>query len=360
MRVLFFLPHSHEAPGCRYRVFQYIPYLEERGVQCELRTMVDSELYQIVYKPGRTLRKAALFARRSLHRLRDLRDARNFDLLFIYRECFPIGPAVFETFLRTLDRPIVYDFDDAIYLPRAEPIKNLFRNPSKTTDIIRLSDRVIVSNEHLRGLCAAYNRNVDVIPTSVDTTRFCPAKAPPQRDRLRIGWIGTHSTAKYLDLIRRPLQRLAEKIPMELLVVGAGRDIAIPGVHVINKQWNLTEEIEDFQSLDIGVYPLADDLWELGKAGFKAIQYMSVGVPAVASPVGVVTEMIRDGENGFFASSEEEWLEKLTRLAGDYGERLRVGAAGRQTVVSAYSTANNAPRLLESLEAARRSFNGRS
>lgn len=356
MRVLFFLPHSHEAPGCRYRVYQYIPYLQQQGVECEVRALVDSNLYRIVYKNGHGLQKAASFAKRSLTRIRDLDDAKHFDLLFVYRECFPIGPAFIESYLRTLGKPIVYDFDDAIYLPRPNVFKTLIRHPQKTANIVQLADRVIVSNDHLRGFCAAYNRNVDVIPTSVDMARFCPAERTERRRPLRIGWIGTHSTARYLNILRRPLQRLASRFDFELFVVGAGRNIEIPGVQVVNKTWSLDEEVQDFQSLDIGIYPLEDDVWELGKAGFKAIQYMAVGVPAVASPVGVTRQIITDGRDGYLAATEEQWLEKLTKLAEDEAERDRLGRAGRESAVLRYSTAQNAPLLFRSLKSAVHGF----
>jgi glycosyltransferase involved in cell wall biosynthesis len=358
MRALFFLPYSQEAAGCRYRVHQFVPYLEAHGVECELRELVKPDLYKILYKPGNSLRKVGMFAQRAFSRVADLGDARDYDLLFVYRECFPFGPAWMERYLRSLGKPIVYDFDDAIYLPDPRFAKDLVRAPVKTNVITYLADHVIICNEHLRGLCAAYNRNVWVIPTSVDTTnQFVPRTyqppLPPGNGRpIRLGWIGSHSTAPYLQALRPVLQHLAAKHPLEFLVVGAGKPIEIEGVRVINRDWSLETEVEDFRSLDIGLYPLNDNLWELGKTSFKTIQYMAVGVPGVVSRVGTARQIVRDGDNGFLAGSTQEWIEKTERLILDPELRLKMGAAGRETAVSGFSVQANAPKLLEVLRAA--------
>jgi glycosyltransferase involved in cell wall biosynthesis len=358
MKVLFFLPYSQEAAGCRYRVHQYLPYLQAHGVTCDVRELVTPPLYEILYQPGHRVKKAALFTARVLARFRDLVDASDHDLFFIYRECFPFGPALLERYLRRLGKPIVYDFDDAIYLPDPDPLKNLMRAPGKTPAIVHLADQVIVSNEHLRRLCLAYNRNVSILPTSVDTDqqfhpRDYPGALPPADGRpVRLGWIGSHSTSRYLERLRGALARVAARHPVELLVVGAGRPLEFPGVKVIQRPWSMTTEADDFRSLDIGLYPIDDELWELGKGAFKQIQYMASAVPGVASPVGMVTEFTRDGVNGMLARSEDEWVDKLTRLIEQPGLRRTIAEAGRQTAVKRFSMAHTAPLLLEVLKAA--------
>lgn len=344
------MPHSRLAAGCRYRVHQYIPYLEAHGVSCDFSELVDERLYSIFYRSGQKARKSLLFLGRTLVRLRDLTRARRYDLIFIHRECFPMGPPLAEQYLRGLGVPIVYDFDDAIYMPRANWLKSLVRCPEKTNTIVHLADRVIVSNEHLRAYCSAFTKRVHVIPTTIDTERFRPANGERSpRERIRIGWIGSHSTAKYLDEIKGALARVAAQIPIEILVVGASRNFEVPGAEVINVDWSLEREVSDFQSIDIGVYPLADSEWELGKAGFKTIQYMAVGVPSVVAPVGVNASIVQHGVTGYFAATEDEWVEHLLRLGRSREERERIGAAGRAWVVDNFSTERHAPALLEIL-----------
>ena len=352
MKVLFFVPHSKNAAGARYRVHQFIPYLEAHGVRCDVREFVNPELYRLLYSSGHKLEKAYRIGLQSVKRLMDLRDAAEYDAFFVYRECFPFGPAFIESHLRKLKRPIIYDFDDAIFLPEPTRLRNALRNPAKTTHIVQLADTVVVSNEHLRGYAGAYNRNVVVIPTCVDTQVFAPR---PPRERspnapIRLGWIGSHSTAKYLQQLRPALSELAARFNIELVVVGAGRDFEAPNLSVLNRAWSLESEVAEFQSLDIGLYPLGDTVWELGKAGFKAIQYMAVGVPAVVSRVGVATDIIQDGQNGFLVTTQNEWIERLSQLIAEPALRSRLGQAGRDTVVQSYSLEHNAPRLLATLQ----------
>jgi len=350
MKVLFFLPHSKQAAGARYRVHQFLPALTAAGVTCDVREFVTPELYRHLYRSGHALEKSYWIARQSLHRWQDLRDAREADVVFIYRECYPFGPPLIESKLERLGKPIVYDFDDAIFLPEPTRLRNLVRNPAKTARIAQLADCVIVSNDHLRGFASAYNQHVEVIPTCVDTDVFAPPPARQVGPRLRLGWIGSHSTAKYLEQLRPVLSDLSGRFDFELLVIGAGRDFELPGVRVLNERWSLETEVERFQSLDIGLYPLADTVWELGKAGFKAIQYMAVGVPCVVSSVGVTRDIVSDGENGLLASTPREWSEKLSQLLSDAALRQRLAAAGRRTIVERYSLSVNAPRLRRVLE----------
>jgi glycosyltransferase involved in cell wall biosynthesis len=358
MKALFFVRLPEAAAGSRYRVHQFIPYFESQGVTCEVRELVSSELYRILYKPGKRLEKVLRYSRDALGRIRDVRDARDYDVIFVYRECFPLGPPFIERFLAKSGKPIVYDFDDAIYLPSGNAFRDLVRNPAKTNVIVQLASEVVVCNEQLRNLCLAYNRNVTVVRTSVDTeTRFLAREyadvLPPANGRpVRLGWIGSHTTARYLQDLGPVLQRLAARYPIELLVVGAGAEISIPGVRVINKTWTLESEVEDFRSIDIGLYPLVDGIWELGKTSFKTIQYMAVGVPGVISRVGSAIDIVKEGENGFLASTEDEWVEKVARLIEDPELRRRIGAAGRRTAERDFSISSNGPRLLEVLKRA--------
>lgn len=352
MRVLFFVPHTALAAGARYRVYQYLPHLEAAGISCTVHPFTDPELYEVLYRGGDQLRRARLILRQTLRRLADLGGASQYDAFFIYKECFPFGPALIEAHLKRLGKPILYDFDDAIFLPESTPLRQVLRNPNKVANIAKLADCVIVSNQHLAGFARAYNRRVEVIPTCVDMSTFVPAHR--ERDAgapLRIGWIGSHSTAKYLQGLAGVMARLAAQFDFELHIVGAGRTMAFPGVKVVQRDWTLEAEVGEFQALDIGVYPLADSVWELGKAGFKAIQYMAVGVPSVSSAVGVVNDIVRDGVDGFLVGSEQQWFEKLSTLLADAGARRSMGESARRAVEERFSLAVNAPKMVAAIRA---------
>jgi glycosyltransferase involved in cell wall biosynthesis len=145
------------------------------------------------------------------------------------------------------------------------------------------------------------------------------------------------------------LRKLAREERFRLRVIGA-ESIHMEGVEVEGLPWRASTEVADLSAMDIGIMPLPDNGWTRGKCGMKALQYMSLGIPAVCSPVGVNSSIIRDGENGFVASTEEEWVERLTRLLRSPSLRARLGAAGRLTVEAGYSASVHAPRVHEILK----------
>jgi len=359
LRVLALSPIPEEGAGCRFRIAQFIPYLRSVGIDVTLRSLFDVDFFRLVYKHGHYVRKASAFTALSLRYLTSLRDARRFDAILIYREIFPIGPAVIERLLGAGQRPpIVFDFDDAIFLPSVSdanrPILPL-KAPGKVATIIRHSDHVIAGNAYLAAYARRFSDAVTVIPTVVDTTRFVPrldavsgngaagARVPI------VGWIGSPTTASYIRSLAPVLKRTGARHRFVLRVSGAGEPLDVPGVATEQPPWALDREVELFNTCDIGVYPLADDEWSRGKCGFKAIEFMACGVPVVASAVGVNREIIEDGVNGFLASTDGEWVGKLEQLLADRDLRRRLGEAGRRTIEARYSLRVHAPQLAATL-----------
>lgn len=360
IRVLALSPIPEQGAGCRFRIAQFIPYLESAGFDVTLSSLFTPEFFRLVYKRGHYARKAITFAVLSLKRLQSLRRLSDFDLVLIYREIFPIGPAIVEGLLaRGTGPPIVFDFDDAIFLPNvsdANRVIGVLKQPRKVAAIIRASDHVITGNEYLADYARRFNPAVTTIPTSVDTTLFVPAPdgaagaSPRGRDPI-VGWIGSPTTGGYIRSLSNVLRLARARHRFVLRVSGAGEPLAIPGVTVQHEPWSLAREVELFNTCDVGVYPLTDDEWSKGKCGFKAIEFMACGVPVIASAVGVNREIIQDGVNGFLAATEPEWVEKLGCLLADPGLRRRFAEAGRRTVEARYSLQVNAPRLGATLRA---------
>ena len=354
MKVLFIEPYPTEGPSSRYRVEQYIPYLTDKGISCIVRPFVSSSFYKILYKKGSYFKKAAFFFQNSLKRFLDLFIAMTCDVVFIHLEAFPLGPPVFEWVLSKLGKRIVYDLDDAIYMRVSSPANRIVRflkYPSKIKEIIKMSDHVITCNRHLGEYVSKFNNNVSVIPTSLDTDRFTPKKNRNAK-RLILGWIGSHSTAPYLNLLKNVICELNKKFQFDLKIIGAGSyrlDIPTNNVSISYPEWSLHDEIQQLQSFDIGIYPLPETEWILGKTGFKTVQYMSVSIPCVVSGFGANKEIVQDGINGFLANSDQEWVEKISRLMEDAELREKMGAAGRKTVEEKYSLRLNAPRYVDIL-----------
>jgi glycosyltransferase involved in cell wall biosynthesis len=359
IRVLALSPIPEEGAGCRFRIAQFIPYLKSVGIDVTLRSLFTADFFRLVYKRGHYLRKASRFATLSLKHLASLRDLSRFDVVFLYREMFPIGPAIVERLLAMRGRPpVVFDFDDAIFLQSvsdANRVISALKAPGKVATIIRHSDHVIAGNEYLAAYARRFNDAVTVIPTCVDTTRFVPAAAAvsnngavSSREPI-VGWIGSPTTAAYVRGLSTVLQRVRQQHPFVLRVSGTGESLEVPGVRTEQPPWALGDEVRLFNTCDVGIYPLADDEWSKGKCGFKAIEFMACGVPVVASAVGVNRDIIQDGVNGFLASTDDEWVEKLGRLLADPGIRQRFGEAGRRTIEARYSLRVHAPTLVATL-----------
>jgi len=357
IKVLALSPIPEEGAGCRFRVSQYIPYLRSAGFDITVSPFYSREYFSFVYRPGNYLRKAFGFVALTLRRLGELFSVRQYDLVFLYREAIPIGPPIVERWIRRLGIPIVYDFDDAIFLPAISDANKAFsflKNPKRASQILKLSRQVSVGNEFLAAYARQFNNHVTVIPTAVDTNKFVPRPdSPPAEGRkLVVGWIGSPTTFQYLELLKDVLAEVAARHPFTLKVSGAGRPVEFPGVDVQVVPWSMADEVSLFNTCDIGVYPLTDDDWSRGKCGFKAIQCMACGVPVVAAAVGVNKQIITHGVDSMLASTRQEWIDHLSRLLIDHDLRRRMAAAGRRTIQSRYSVDVTAPQLAGVLRAA--------
>jgi len=346
MKVIFIMPYPVEIASTRQRVFQFFPYLSMHGIQCFPSSFISSEFHKILYSHGRLLPKIGFTLRGFAERFVDLKNILDFDVAFVHREAFPFYTTVIESMI-SKKVPIIYDFDDSIFLmnPAKPSLVPFLRKPSKVAKIIGLSKYVIAGNRYLAGYAERYNSNVRVIPTCIDTEYYTPSLGRrTSRSAVVIGWIGSRSTIPYLAEIRKTLINLSKRYDFMLKVISnEDFDIGFPKVF---KKWRLEDELADLRSFDIGIMPLPDNEWTRGKCGYKIIQYMSVGKPVVATPVGVNREIIKDGYNGYLAQGAAEWEDKLGRLIECSRTRKIFGRRGRGKVEEQYSVSVNAPKIL--------------
>jgi len=350
MRVLALMPALYDtSPGQRYRLEQWEPLLRERGVEITYEPFEDEELHALLYKPGLLGQKLKLVTRGLNRRLSLVRKARNYDLVYILREAALLGPPIFEKLIHQRRVPIVFDFDDAIFVSYRSPSNgylSYLKFASKTKTICRLASHVMVGNPYLADYARQVNDRVTVIPTTIDTEKY---QVPQRKDSSGppvIGWTGSYSTVQHLDTLRGALKKLAEKESFRLREIGTPAYECSP-VEAEAMRWRAETELEDLGAIDIGVMPLPDDRWSKGKCGLKALQFMALGIPTVCSPVGVNTDIIQDDQNGFIAGTEDEWVDKLTRLLRSHELRQRLGEAGRATVERKYSAITQTPRVYE-------------
>jgi glycosyltransferase involved in cell wall biosynthesis len=355
MKVLGLASYPIEAAATRYRLQQFVAPLAARGIQLEVRPFLDSDLFATLYKRNKLPRTMLGLLRASLRRLSDVAAAHEADVLFVQREAMMFGPPVFEWLATRLGRcPMVLDLDDATYVSYTSPtygrLGSALKWFRKTDDLIRQAQIVTCGNRSIAQYVESKGARAVVIPTVVDTEIFRPAPHAGANNPLVIGWIGTHSTYAYLESLFPVLQELARAHAFVLKIIGAGRsEINVQGVRVLNLEWNLERETSDFQSFDIGLYPIIASEWAAGKSGFKAIQYMAAGVPFVATPIGASAEIGEAEVTHFQATTNMEWRVALERLLSDETLRRRLGEAGRRHALKHYTVSLQADRLAQAL-----------
>ncbi|MEA2239242.1 MAG: hypothetical protein QOC81_3966 [Thermoanaerobaculia bacterium] len=350
LRVLALASYPLEAASSRYRIVQFIAPLAERGIDVTFSPFLNARLFAALYKPGKLLSRLPALAFRIVARIGALIQAMRADVIVVQREAMLFGPPVIEWIAaRVLRRPLILDLDDATWIPYASPVygrlATLLKWPSKTNRLVRWADAVTCGSPNIAAHVRSLGAAATVVPTTVDTRVFRPRGSSDTGIPV-VGWIGTHSTFPYLERLFPVFEKLRAEVPFRLMIAGSGRTrIEIPGVEVDSIPWSLEREAADFQSLDMGLYPIAGDEWSAGKSGLKAVQYMASGVPFVMSPVGVCATMGVAGETHFAALTDDDWFGYLRRLLLDAGLRECMGARGRAFAEANYGIAMNADVL---------------
>lgn len=328
MRVLFLVPRLDKA-STRHRVLQYLPYLQERGISCGVRTLPKDRWWD-----------GTLF-----------QEARSSDLVFLQKRI--LSPLLLFALRRSSPR-LVYDLDDAVmFRDQASTERHRSLRWWKFVLTAKLADLVIAGNQYLKDQVFPHNPNVQLLPTPLNMARYVPRLPLEPGRKVRIlGWIGSRPTLRHLDTLAPVLEKVGRRrADLRLKVVAdAFPDIECPPL--IPKRWDSNEEISDLHSFDIGLMPLKDDVWAKGKCGFKLLQYMAVGLPAVCSPVGMNREIVEHGWNGLWAESPEEWIAAIEELLGDSRRRESLGHHARERVLEKYSLSVNAPFFARILEEA--------
>ncbi len=340
MKVIYLSKYSSIGPSSRYRIYQYLPYLAEHGIDVNVMPLLKDRYFGIIKMESfivKNILKIFYAIYRYINRFFDVLKAGKYDLVVVEHQAFPYLPFFLDYIVKILNKNIILEFDDAIYLT----------HPKKMPKMIRMCKAVIVGNDFLKDYAVKYNQNVMVVPTVIDMRRYVKKGQGVRvkgQGKLTICWIGLAYNIDYLKQLTDVFRKLSDKITLKII---SNKGVEIEGVNIIFKKWGFETEVEEIQSSHIGIMPLKDDEWSRGKCGLKLLQYMAAGIPSIASPIGVNNEIILDGVNGFLASSEDEWYEKILRLCEDYNLRRKIGLEGRKTVEEKYSIEIWATRLAE-------------
>jgi glycosyltransferase involved in cell wall biosynthesis len=340
VKLLYFSKTSFIGPSSRYRIYQYIPYLREAGIEVTICPLFKGGWFRILdmrLPPLRAVAKTLYALTRILVRIWDLSKVGRYDIYCFEHQAFPYLPSFLEKVAKLINPHMLLEFDDAIFLT---PL-----HKRKIPRLITMSQHVIVGNNYLKDYALKFNTHVNVIPTVVDTEKSKLKEDYRAQGQINIGWVGLAYNLPYVLNLTRTFQKLETEIGDFIFTVISSKGLKIDGVEIVFKLWSYDIEGEDIRNLDIGIMPLPNNEWAEGKCGLKVLQYMACGVPVVASPVGVNQEIIKDGENGFLAATEKDWLQKLALLAHDEKLRRKLGRKGRETIENRYSLKLWGPKL---------------
>ncbi|MDY7103279.1 MAG: glycosyltransferase family 4 protein [Actinomycetota bacterium] len=338
----------NRAPAQRFRFEQYLPALDDAGIEHRQTFFIDARGDERFYAAGSALDKVAVVAAGHARRAVEVARGDREDVVFVQREA-AVGPGTWWERLLARGRRLVYDFDDAIWIRDVSEANRRYARLKPTGKVEKLAgeaDLVLAGNEYLASYARRFSDRVAVFPTTIDTDRYRP-RPPTDDERVVIGWSGSRSTLAHLRTVLPALEavhrRYGDRVRFE--VVG-DQPLEGTGLPVDFVRWTPDGEVDALHRFDIGIMPLPDNEWTQGKCGCKGLQYMGCAIPAVVSPVGVNRDIVTDGDNGMWATTTDEWVDRLGALVEDADLRARVGAAGRRTVVEHYSVAATAPTFV--------------
>jgi len=340
LKVLFLPLYNHNWASSRCRVYLYKERLEEYSISVHILPPPNPNIISL----GIYLCKMLYFLLWS-------------DVIYIQKKMFP---RFFLSTMKIFNSRITFDFDDAIYARPTSVKAHLFDAKSYERQLINMVKRcsqVVVGNSYLYQYVMKYNSRITIIPTPVDHKQFSAlvpetlnSKSEKMGAKIIIGWVGKSENLIYLDSIKDALKQISDlRQNVVNLKVISNKPYFIEGVDILNQSWSIENEVENLRSIDIGLMPLIDDEWSRGKCSFKALQFMSLGIPVVISPVGINKEIVTHGLNGYIANTNEEWVKYLLNLIDDEKKRKILGLAGREFVIAKYTYEVTTPMLVKVL-----------
>ena len=343
MKILLLSRYDNLGASSRVRLFQYLPFLESKGWQIDVSPLFSDDYLQSLYN-GQSRSRYVLTG--YWQRLKAMADAGKYDLIWIEKEIFPFIPALAEWLLTKAGVLYIVDYDDALFHRYDRNKHWLIRSllGHKIDSVMKYAPLVIAGNEYLAERAhGAGAGQVEVVPTVVDLSRYKVVQSL-SNTTLVVGWIGSPSTSHYLSIIAPVISSLSREFDVCFVAVGVNEE-AVRGLPIDACSWSEETEVQSIQGFDIGIMPLLDSPWERGKCGYKLIQYMACGLPVIASPVGVNTEIVEHGVNGYLARDLHEWGHALRKLLQDQALRQYMGCKGRERVEAWYSLQVQSYRL---------------
>lgn len=350
-KILFLVPYPLGiAASQRFRFEQYFEVLDKEGIAYDVQPFLSHHAFKILYSRGNLIGKLWYTFTGFLRRAYIMLRLGRYDFVFVHREAEPLGLPMYEWFItKVAGKKMIFDFDDAIWLRNlssGNPLVYYVKRYANANNACKWAHKVSAGNQYLADQACKFNDKVIVNPTTIDTDKhhnkvrqFNDLQVPV------IGWTGTHSTIQYLDFLIPVLKELEKEFTFKFVVIADRKpEFELASLEFV--KWSKQTEIDDLLKMHVGLMPLKDDEWAKGKCGFKALQYMALGIPAIVSPVGVNTQIVDHGVNGFICDEQEEWLQTLRKILSDPEQLSSMSSSARSKIENNYSVRSNTPQFL--------------
>ena len=347
-KILFICPYPvNTIPGQRLKYEQYFKFFEDNNYSCSVRPFFNMKEYEILYSKGKLINKIFAVFKGYIRRIFTILELKNYDLIYIFLNVTPLGGNFFEKIYRLNSKKIIYDIDDLVYLNKYNKENKLakyLRFPTKYFYLMKSSDHVITCTSYLDNFVKKYNKNTTNISSTVNT-KFYKAKKFNTSKKIVIGWTGSFSTLPYLNLINNVILKIQKKYNCKLVIISSKKEV-FNFENYKSIAWNSKNEVRDLKLIDIGLYPLPNEHWVKGKSGLKAIQFMSLGIPVVATNTQINKKVIINKKTGFLVNSEQEWVKAIKTLIINTKIRKRFSKNGIDHVKKNFSLEANKNKYL--------------
>jgi L-malate glycosyltransferase len=341
------------APSQRLKYEQYFDAFREEGFEIHVQPFVSKKLWSIIYKKGNFIGKLLQTLLGYWSRFWLIFSLKKYDVVYIHLWVTPFFMPFYEWIYCSLAKKVVYDIDDLVYLSdnksKANKTVGIFKSKKKPIYLMKHADHVITCTPYLDEFVRKFNTHTTDISSTVDTHKYIPVNRYENKNPIVLGWSGSTTTSKYFYLLKEVLLELSKKYPIKIIIMG-NPNIQIEGLNIESLAWSESIELEVLQKFDIGLYPLPDEEWVLGKSGLKAIQYMALGVPTVATAIGANFRVIDDKVSGMLVNSHQEWVDALSALIESPELRKKMGEAGRKKIEQEFSIDTNQKNYLNVLK----------
>lgn len=333
--IIFYTKYNISSASVRERFYKYIPYLKNKNFVVKIKPLINDDLFKSRIINGD--RSYMILMLSIFKRIFDIFLQKK-NLVIIQYELLPYFPPLLESFLSLRKIPFIIDIDDAIF-HHYDKSNNFFVKfflKKKFYKLFSKSKAVLAGNEYLFNNAKKYGSKIThIFPTLVDVSK--KKSSLKKYNKFTVIWMGSPSTTKYLNDISKYINYIAKKHDVNFLIVGSKDCTIKPSKNIKFLEWSLKFENECVKKCHLGIMPLRNSFWEMGKCGYKLLQYMKNELPILASPVGVNKEILDHGGNGYFIKNKKEWEKFIIKLKNNSILRKKMGHNAKKKILSKYN-----------------------